>query len=395
MMTTHIENLKKSSGRAVSSRPDVSRCVLIVDDDADYLRSIRRLIEADGWHVKSADGPCAALAALAEEEFAVVLSDYEMGQMDGVQFLGAVRHSAPNTMRLLVTGNSDFNVAVNAVNEGNVYRFVPKAATGEALLEAIRSAGETFINRRAERNDEVVLRAEELRVLEGQFDAALSGLWMAYQPIVTATQGNGIVAYEALMRTTAQDLKTPPMILDAAERLNGIRELGRTVRKRVADELARTSSVDVFINLHALELMDEGLYDPRSPLTRHANRVVLEITERVALSHVEGIRDRLQQLRSLGFRIAVDDLGAGYAGLGSLVELEPEIVKLDMGLVRGIHTSPTKQKLVRAVVALGRELGWKLVGEGVEVVEERDVLADMGCDLLQGYFFGKPARLTP
>jgi EAL domain-containing protein (putative c-di-GMP-specific phosphodiesterase class I) len=393
MMTTHIESLKKSSGRATSGRPDVSKCVLVVDDDADYLRSIRRLIEADGWHVKAVDDPCAALAALAEDDFAVVLSDYEMGQMDGVQFLSAVRHSAPHSMRLLVTGNSDFNVAVNAVNEGSVYRFVPKVATGEALLEAIRSAGETFAKRRAERNDEAEDRAEQLRLLEAQFDSALSGLWMAYQPIVSSQSGNGIVAYEALMRTTSQELKTPPMILDAAERLNGIRELGRTVRKRVADELARTADIDVFVNLHALELMDENLYDPRSPLTRHANRVVLEITERVALSHVEGIRDRLQQLRSLGFRIAVDDLGAGYAGLGSLVELEPEIVKLDMGLVRNIHQSATKQKLVRAVVALGRELGWKLVGEGVEVAEERDVLTDTGCDLLQGYLFGKPARL--
>jgi EAL domain-containing protein (putative c-di-GMP-specific phosphodiesterase class I) len=323
-----------------------------------------------------------------------VLSDYEMGGMDGVQFLSAVRNRAPYTMRLLVTGNSDFNVAVDAVNEGSVFRFVPKAATGEALLEAIRAAGETYLERRAERNDEAEVRASELRQLQAHFDAAISGLWMAYQPIVSSQQGNGVVAYEALLRSTSNELKSPPMILDAAEQLSGVALLGRTVRKRVADELARTSRMDVFVNLHALELLDENLYDPRSPLTRHASRVVLEITERVALSHVGDIRDRLQQLRSLGFRIAVDDLGAGYAGLGSLVELEPEVVKLDMALVRDIHTSPTKQKLVRAVIALSRELNWRLVAEGVEVTAERDVLVDMGCDLMQGYFFGRPGKLN-
>jgi EAL domain-containing protein (putative c-di-GMP-specific phosphodiesterase class I) len=393
MMTVASTHREASPVRGSSPATDATRRVLLVDDDATYARSVRRLLETDGWSVTTVDCPNKALALLGESEFAVVLSDYEMSGIDGVRFLRLVRFSAPNTMRVLLTGNSDFQVAVNAVNEGNVFRFVTKATSSDGLVALIREASEAYVASRTERDSEAEARAQELRTLESQFDAALSGLWMAYQPIISHSQGR-VIAYEALLRSTSPDLPNPAKILDAAERLNGVRELGRTVRKRVADELTRTAGIDVFINLHALELLDEALYDERSPLTAHAKRVVLEITERVALTEVVDMRERLTRLRALGFRIAVDDLGAGYAGLGSLVDLEPEVVKIDMGLVRNIPDSPTKQKLVRGVAALGRELGWLLVAEGVENEAERNCLLELGCDIFQGYFYGKPAKLA-
>lgn len=372
---------------------DATRRVLLVDDDAAFLRSIRRLIEGDGWAVTAVDGPSAGLNALAQGEYAVVVSDYEMNGIDGVQFLRLVRHNAPHVMRLLLTGNSDFKVAVDAVNEGNVFRFVTKASGGDNLLSAVRDAGQAFKAVRDQRTHEVESLARELRVLQGHFETALSGLWMAYQPIVSISRGRTI-AYEALLHSASSELSDPSKVLDAAERLNAITVLGRAVRRRVAEDLGRIADADVFINLHVRELMDEALYDPNAPLTRHASRVVLEITERVALGEVTDVRDRIARLRTLGFRIAVDDLGAGYAGLGSLVDLEPEVVKLDMGLTRGIDDHPTKQKLVRGFVALGRELGWLLVAEGVESEVERHCLLELGCDVFQGYLFGKPARLA-
>jgi len=94
----------------------------------------------------------------------------------------------------------------------------------------------------------------------------------------------------------------------------------------------------------------------------------------------------------MGYRIAVDDLGAGYAGLTSFAQLEPHIVKLDMSLVRNVHEAPTKRKLIQSIVALCRDLGIEPVGEGVETAAERDVLEQLGCTLLQGYLFGKPER---
>jgi EAL domain-containing protein (putative c-di-GMP-specific phosphodiesterase class I) len=91
--------------------------------------------------------------------------------------------------------------------------------------------------------------------------------------------------------------------------------------------------------------------------------------------------------------VAVDDLGAGYAGLSSFSQLDPEFAKLDMSLIRGIHLNSKKRSVVRAMVGLcSDELSVQVISEGVELPEERDALERAGCQLLQGYLFGKPAK---
>jgi EAL domain-containing protein (putative c-di-GMP-specific phosphodiesterase class I) len=118
---------------------------------------------------------------------------------------------------------------------------------------------------------------------------------------------------------------------------------------------------------------------------------VLEITERASLERISDVRGRIRKLRDLGYRIAVDDLGAGYAGLSSFSQLEPDIAKLDMSLVRGIDSSPRKASIVRSMISVCKgELGTQVVCEGVETEKERDALAGLGAELLQGYLFGKP-----
>jgi EAL domain-containing protein (putative c-di-GMP-specific phosphodiesterase class I) len=152
----------------------------------------------------------------------------------------------------------------------------------------------------------------------------------------------------------------------------------------------------MFVNLVPDDLMDDELYSRDSPLTAFGLRVVLEITERDSLDHVDGLPDRLRALRALGYRLAVDDLGAGYSGLTSVVALQPEVVKLDMALVRDIHKNDNQRRLVSSIAtALQSEFKTQLVAEGIEIAEERDALCAMvAIDLLQGYFFGKPQR-TP
>lgn len=151
----------------------------------------------------------------------------------------------------------------------------------------------------------------------------------------------------------------------------------------------------LFVNLHVTDLLDPVLLSPSSPLTPIANRVVLEITERSSLDEVKDVRSRIAALRELGFSIAVDDLGAGYAGLTSFTLLEPEIVKLDMSLVRDVHQNSTKQKVVRSMTQLAKDMGCMVVGEGVECRAERDALVELGCDLLQGFLFARPGRPFP
>jgi EAL domain-containing protein (putative c-di-GMP-specific phosphodiesterase class I) len=229
------------------------------------------------------------------------------------------------------------------------------------------------------------------------FEAALAAVYLAFQPIVDPSEGRAF-GYEALVRSGAKALSRPDELFSAAERLGRVQELGRVIRKLAAQQLDGSPSLEnLFVNLHASDLLDPELYRAEAPLTVHAPRVVLEITERRSLDGVADLRERLKELRALGYRIAVDDLGAGYAGLSCFNVLEPEIVKLDMSLIRHIDTSPRKRLLVETMVRVCvRELRTQLVCEGVETTGERDVLLQIGVPLLQGYLFGRPAReLSP
>ncbi|MGA3124632.1 MAG: EAL domain-containing protein [Polyangiaceae bacterium] len=121
--------------------------------------------------------------------------------------------------------------------------------------------------------------------------------------------------------------------------------------------------------------------------------MVLELTERASLDRVAGLQTRMGKLRELGFRIALDDLGAGYAGLSSFTLLQPDYVKLDASLIRSVDASPQKRSIVRAMLQLaGGELNLKAICEGVETAAERDTLVALGGDLLQGYLFARPSR---
>jgi len=117
---------------------------------------------------------------------------------------------------------------------------------------------------------------------------------------------------------------------------------------------------------------------------------VLELTERAPLDSVPDLRTRVGRLRDLGFRIALDDVGAGYAGLSSFTALQPEIAKLDMSLVRGIDTDPVKRTLVASMARLCKDLGILVVAEGIETAAEYDAAIASGCDLLQGFWIGVP-----
>jgi EAL domain-containing protein (putative c-di-GMP-specific phosphodiesterase class I) len=214
---------------------------------------------------------------------------------------------------------------------------------------------------------------------------------MAFQPIYDI-QANRTFAYEALVRTDEESLKRTDVLIATAERLGRIHDLGRTVRRAVAHAACKVpDDVLLFVNVHGLELTDEDLFSDQCALAPIAQRIVLEITERIGLDAVAGPA-RVAMLRKRGYRIAVDDLGAGYAALGALATLEPEIVKLDMSLVRDIERHPTKRRVVGAIATLCRELGSRVVAEGVETAAEFRALREAGIELIQGFLLGRPAR---
>jgi EAL domain-containing protein (putative c-di-GMP-specific phosphodiesterase class I) len=238
-------------------------------------------------------------------------------------------------------------------------------------------------------------RAGDRSDLEASFERAIEGLWMAYHPIVRCST-QALFGYEALMRTSDTSLPTPGTILNAAESLGRLDDLGRTVRARVAEQLAQAPEEAVlFVNVHARDLEDKTLTWSSTPLAQVANRVVLELAERAALDKIDNLPMRIQELREMGFRIAIDDLGAGYAGLTSFALLEPEFIKLDISLIRDVDRSRTKQKLIQTMTSLARDMGMLVVAEGVETLEERATVIELGCDFVQGFLLARPGGAFP
>jgi EAL domain-containing protein (putative c-di-GMP-specific phosphodiesterase class I) len=121
------------------------------------------------------------------------------------------------------------------------------------------------------------------------------------------------------------------------------------------------------------------------------SRVVLEITERTAIKDYPKFRGRLKDFRERGYRFAVDDAGSGYAGLGSIANLEPDFIKLDISLINCIDANFIKQNLVETMVRFANDQKAKVIAEGVERAEEYETVKQLGVHLVQGFFLHPPA----
>jgi EAL domain-containing protein (putative c-di-GMP-specific phosphodiesterase class I) len=374
--------------------------ILLIDDDEDVRRDYARVLRRLGFAVQTAADGQQAAEMLEAQPFQVILSDLEMPRMGGLELLRTVRQRDLDVPVVLMTGRPDLQSAVDAVEYG-AFRYLTKPFDLQQLAEILRLAMSHHEMASLRRQALELIGPEGRQLgdrasLEARFDNALRELWMAYQPIVRWPERN-VYAYEALVRSREPMLSSPLEILDAAERLGRLYDLGRSIREQVA-RFAPAAPPDalLFVNLHASDLNDAELFSASSPLAVIASRVVLEITERSSLHDVRGLATKMAGLRDLGFRIAVDDLGAGYAGLSSFSQLDPDLVKLDMSLVRDVDTSDKKRSVVRAMSRLcAMELNIQLVCEGVETIAERDTLEQEGCTLFQGYLFAKPGEGFP
>ncbi len=375
---------------------DIRDLVLLVDDDFSVRKMHAKVLSRAGFDVQTAPSAAEALSSIERGlRVGAIVTDLHMPGMDGLAFMRAVRKVDDDVPVVIVTGYPSFESAVRVIEYGG-FRYLTKPAQAQELVSTVRSAVSMHRLAVLKRRSLELYESErwhlgDLASLEPTFDQAIDQLWMAFQPIVNHKKRE-IVGYEALVRSHHPTLSTPGPLLAAAERLGRVTELGQRIRRHVVDAVtAAPLETLIFINLHAADLNDEALYSKSSALYGCAPRVVLEITERSSLDRVQDVNGRAQSLRSMGYKIAIDDLGAGYAGLSSFSQLNPDIAKLDMSLVRDIDRSSPKQSIVRSMLDVcQKELGVTVVCEGVETTAERDTLDGLGCETQQGYLFGRP-----
>lgn len=222
--------------------------------------------------------------------------------------------------------------------------------------------------------------------------------WVAYQPIVCATSGR-TVGLEALLRWNhpTRGAVTPAEFIPVAERAGIVGELTDFVLERVLGDLVtsgRTEEVYVSVNVSAHDLTGRDLAASVDRLLRRFDlppwSLQLELTETAAMTDPDVALAAVSRLRDLGVTLALDDFGTGHASLAWLQSLPVHCLKIDRGFVSDLASSANDREIVHATIDLAHRLGLVTVAEGVEDERTRDDLLAMGCDLLQGFFLGRP-----
>jgi len=217
-----------------------------------------------------------------------------------------------------------------------------------------------------------------------------------YQPIVTA-DGGTIVGVEALLRWEhpTRGFIPPSLFIPIAEQTGLMEQLGEFVLRRALSDATRWPDLYVSVNLSPTQVRDRSFADLLAATLNETkiapSRVVLEVTESVLIDNPDAAKSRLQDLRALGVRLALDDFGSGYSSLTYLQRLPFDKLKIDRAFVEALDQSANAGVIIQAIVALGRALGLSVVIEGVETEEQRVLLRLAGCNEMQGYLFARPA----
>ncbi|MDB5971975.1 MAG: signaling protein containing domain [Hydrocarboniphaga sp.] len=217
-------------------------------------------------------------------------------------------------------------------------------------------------------------------------------LSVAFQPIID-TVDRTVFSYEALLRGSRGEPAGSLLARVGAADMHRFDQICRDRAIRMAVQLG----MDTHINLNLLpngvfgsgQWIKQSLDAARSsgfPL----HRIILEVTEGEAIEDHGGFARLINAYRRQGIKLAIDDFGAGYAGLNLLADFQPDLVKIDMSLVRGIQSNGPRQAIVRGIWQVCTDLGIDVIAEGVETREEYQWFAQLGVRLFQGYLFAKP-----
>jgi EAL domain-containing protein (putative c-di-GMP-specific phosphodiesterase class I) len=227
-------------------------------------------------------------------------------------------------------------------------------------------------------------------------------VYIDYHPIVVAETG-AVFGYEALARGVVRSLRSPEVMFAIAAQAKLVWELSRLCRAKAFEGMhARLAPGQLlFLNVDPHDFADPEFSDGPAVLrgtsggdgvSHDPKQVVIEITERTAIKDYPAFRERLRAFRDRGYRFAVDDAGSGYAGLGSIANLEPDFIKLDISLITGIDSNPIKQRLVETMVRFANHQNAKVIAEGVERVEEFNAVKRLGVHLVQGFFLNEAKK---
>jgi EAL domain-containing protein (putative c-di-GMP-specific phosphodiesterase class I) len=383
--------------------------VLIVDDHAPNVTLLEMLLRSAGvTRVHGFTDPHEAVSRCLELHPDLLLLDLHMPHVDGFAVMQAVRAALePEAFLPVVVLTADVTPqAKKRALAAGANDFLTKPFDRTEVLLRVRNLLETRAlytevqRHNARLQAEIDEQTEQTRRLEAerrtrrrQVEEALrhQALHMVFQPIAELATGR-VVGVEALARFECEPRRPPnEWFADAAE-------VGLGVELELAAVNAALAAMDrlpgdtyLAVNASPVAMTTPAL--PKALAGLPGRRVVVELTEHSRVEDYEPLLGALHALRQGGVRIAVDDAGAGYAGLQHILRLHPDIIKLDTDLTRGIDNDPVRRALAASLLTFADEIGAVIVAEGIETPEELDTLRSLGIPWGQGYHLARPGAL--
>jgi EAL domain-containing protein (putative c-di-GMP-specific phosphodiesterase class I)/ActR/RegA family two-component response regulator len=383
--------------------------VLIADDAATTRRALVELLDETPElvcvaAVGDADG---AVAEAARCQPDLALLDVLMPGGGGLAASVGIREVSPRTRVLAYSAAADRATVVRMLRSG-ASGYLLKGAPAQDVIDGLVRCAEGATALSAGLSDHLIAEMRELGRAERAFGAAakarherLAKLLLpgvstpVYQPVVGLHTGE-TAGYEALTDFGSGPSSTEDIFREAHEVGLGVELELHTARLAVAgfrSEMDRAPDKYLAVNASPGLLFRPALLEVLSELP--AERVIVEITEQRQFDSYDQLRDTVCLVHERGMRVAVDDTGSGFAGLQRLVDVRPEIVKLDKAITGEIDSDAPRRALVAAIRHFADDMGITIVAEGIERPEQLRVLREMGVDCGQGYLLGRPGPLAP
>jgi EAL domain-containing protein (putative c-di-GMP-specific phosphodiesterase class I)/DNA-binding NarL/FixJ family response regulator len=377
--------------------------VMLADDEENVLDAMSGLMSLD----PSLDlvgtardaGEAIDLAEMHEPDVALV--DVRMPGGGGTRAAREIRRRSPDTNVVALSASSDSRTVLSMLRAGavgyvgkdqpadDVLRAIHRSVQGRASISvgAVADVAERLVEDRSYRTSEhVSVSAERIqRALQGD------GLEIVFQPIVELSSGH-VRGLEALARFHSKPRRAPQTWFTEAAGAGLLVELELAAASRAFDGLDRIPmGTYLSVNVSPETLRSPGLVELLRTIPAH--RVVLELTEQWPVGDYEELAACLLPIREMGAHLAIDDVGSGFSGLGHVVRLGPDLVKLDRTLVTDVNSDPTRRALIARLVSFAQEVGIEIVAEGVETEPELDSLRLLGVPYGQGFFLGRPGPI--
>ncbi len=380
--------------------------IFVVDDEVPDLQVMGRILSDAGYEsVRQFTDPSVALEVLTYSCPDLIVLDLQMPQLDGLRFLELLRAQAsPSDFVPVIVLTADLSrAALRSALAAGANEYVTKPVDAADLLLRVRNLLAIRFCHQELRNTNTAL-ASELRMRSRVDEQVVSDLHhkalaiqriidrggpaMVFQPIVELATGS-TVGVEALARFGTEPRRGPDQwFADAiqADVAPALELSAIEAAMKHAPDLDPSFTIAVNVSPNTMLTREFGALAQSLPLSRMS----FEVTEHQPIDNYEALNAVVEELRTGGALLAVDDAGAGFASLRHILKLNPDVIKLDIALTRDISVDPVKRALASALVTFAAEIGAAITAEGIETQAELTTLRGLGIDHGQGFFLARP-----